>query len=127
MEWWRRGRFQHTGMRREGTCNMDDTMSSISAQIADMHELQRNMLTVLTLLLETNEAQTEMLADILKAASEEPGPSPVAEVLSALVAAVDRLTENQATLMTYVAELPNAIGRQFEICLRAQPTAASEV
>jgi hypothetical protein len=105
---------------------MDDTIPSISERIADLQAVQQNMLTVLNLLLETNEAQTEMLADILAAASAETGPSPVADVLSALVAAVDRLTENQATLIAHVAELPAAIGRQFEISLREQSTATAD-
>ena len=59
-----------------------------------------------------------MLADILGAASQEAGTSPVAHALEALAAQVQQMDENQTSLIAQVAELPEAIGRQFEASLK---------
>jgi DNA repair exonuclease SbcCD ATPase subunit len=65
-----------------------------------------------------------MLAAILDAASQEAGPSPVAQALEALTAVVERLADNQAILITHVTELPEAIGRQFEASLKERAEAS---
>jgi hypothetical protein len=102
---------------------MSDTVTAVAEQLEEHRNVQQNILTVLNQLLETNEAQSEMLAEILGAASQEAAPSPVAQALEALVAMVERLAENQATLIGHVVELPEAIGRQFEISLRERAEA----
>ena len=95
-----------------------DTMTALAAQLGEQREVQQNVLAVLNALLETNRAQSEMLADILGAASQETGPSPVAEALEALAAQVRHMDENQTSLLALVTELPEAVGRQFEIGLK---------
>jgi len=103
--------------------HISDTVTAVAEQLEEHRGVQQNILTVLNQLLETNQAQSEMLAEIMGAASQEAGPSPVAQALEALAATVERLAENQATLIAHVAELPEAIGRQFEASLRERPTA----
>jgi hypothetical protein len=103
--------------------HISDTMTELAEQLEEHRGVQQNILTVLNQLLETNQAQSEMLAEILGAASQEAGPSPVAQALETLGAIVERLAENQATLIAHVAELPEAIGRQFETSLRERPAA----
>ena len=95
-----------------------DTMTALAAQLGEQQEVQQNVLAVLNALLETNQAQSEMLADILGAATQDAGPSPVAEALGALAAQVQQMDENQTSLIAQVAELPEAIGRQFEASLQ---------
>ena len=51
--------------------HLADGMATLSARVAEQGEVQRNILTVLNALLETSRAQSEMLADILAAASQE--------------------------------------------------------
>ncbi len=86
------------------------------------------MLTVLESLLETNQAQSEMIADILGAATQETGPSPVADALAAVVAQVQLLNENQAAMIAQMVALPDAIGQQFAASLSgwSGPTAPHE-
>jgi len=111
------------GSTKDGAhlAHISDSVTAVAEQLAEHKEVQQNILAVLNQLLETNQAQSEMLAEILGAASQEAGPSPIAQALEALVATVGRLADNQATLITHVAELPEAIGRQFEISLRERP------
>jgi len=98
--------------------HLADTVTALAEQLAEHREVQQNILAVLNALLETNQAQSEMLADILGAASQEAGPSPVAHALEALAAQVQQMDENQTSLIAQVAELPEAIGRQFEASLK---------
>jgi hypothetical protein len=95
-----------------------DTVTAITEQLEQQRELQQTILTVLNELLATNQAQSEMLADILSAASQEAEPSPVAQALAALAARIQEMDENQASLIVLVAELPSAVGRQFEASLK---------
>lgn len=97
---------------------LSDTVTAFAEQLGVQGEVQQNILAVLNQLLEANQAQSEMLADILTAASEDVGPSPVAEVLHALAAQVQQLDDNQTSLIARVAELPEAVGRQFETSLK---------
>jgi hypothetical protein len=101
-----------------------DTVTEIGKQVEEQRIVQGNILAVLNALLETNKAQSEMLAEILGAASQDTGPSPVADALNALVSMVERMDENQIALITGVTELPEAIGRQFEACLQERPVMA---
>ena len=101
-----------------------DTMTALAAQLGEQREVQQNVLAVLNALLETNLAQSEMLADILGAASQEAGPSPVADALEGLAAQIQQLDENQTSLIAQMAELPEAIGAQFEASLKDWAAAA---
>jgi vacuolar-type H+-ATPase subunit I/STV1 len=97
---------------------LSDTVTAIAEQLGEQREVQQNILAVLSQLLEANQAQSEMLAEILGAASQEAGPSPVAEGLDALAAQVQQMDENQTSLIARVAELPEAVGSQFEASLK---------
>jgi hypothetical protein len=105
--------------------HISDTVTAVAEQMEEHKEVQQNILTVLNQLIETNQAQSEMLAEILGAASQEAGPSPVAQALELLVAAIDRLTDTHTILISEVTALPEAIGRQFEISLREQAAPAN--
>ena len=98
--------------------HLSDAVTAIAEQLGEQKEVQQTILTVLGQLLEANQAQSEMLSDILGAASQDVGPSPVAEALEALAAQVQQMDENQSSLIVRMAELPEAIGRQFEIGLK---------
>jgi len=102
---------------------LSETVTAIAVQLAERREVQQNILSVLEGLLETSQAQSEMLADILKAASEDTGPSPIAEALRVLAAHVQEMDEHQMTLIASMAELPEAIGRQFKTSLNEQSAA----
>jgi hypothetical protein len=103
--------------------HIGDTVTAIAEQLEEQRGVQQTILAVLNELLAVNRAQSEMLADILAAASEEAGPSPVAQALEALSARVRQMDANQTGL---VAELPEAVGRQFEINLKGWSAAAAE-
>jgi hypothetical protein len=105
--------------------HLSDTVRSIAEQLDEQREVQQNILTVLSHLLETSRAQSEMLADILAAATQDVGPSPVAEALEALAAQMQQMDANQTSLIALVAELPEAVGKQFEICLKGWSTEAA--
>ena len=105
--------------QREATlAHLSDTVTAIAEQLGEQKEVQQTILAVLGQLLETNQAQSEMLSDILGAASQDVGPSPVAQALEALAAQVQQMDENQSGLIERMAELPEAIGRQFEASLK---------
>jgi hypothetical protein len=97
---------------------MADTLTAISEQMGQHKDVQQNILAILNHLLVIGQAQSEMLAEILGAASQDAGPSPVAEALETLAAQVQQMGENQTSLIALVAELPEAVGRQFEASLK---------
>jgi ABC-type transporter Mla subunit MlaD len=101
--------------------HLADTVAAMASQLDEHKSVQQTIQAVLQQLLETNRAQSEMLAEILQAAGRDPGPSPVAEALAGLMTTVAQLAENQAILIGHVAALPEAIGRQLEISLRPRP------
>ncbi|MGI4943953.1 MAG: hypothetical protein ACRYHQ_25905 [Janthinobacterium lividum] len=105
--------------------HISDTVAAIEVKQGEQKQVLSNILTVLGLLLETNRAQSEMLTEILGAASQEAGPSPVAEALEALAVQVRDMDDRQAVLIERVAELPLAIGQQFEESLQTPSTAAA--
>lgn len=98
--------------------HLSDTMLALAEQLVELREVQQTILAVLNALLETNQAQSEMLADILVAASQETGPSPVAQAVAALAAQLQQMDENQMSLIAHVVDLPEAIGQQFEASLK---------
>ena len=105
--------------------HISDTLTAIAGQLDEQREVQQNVLTVLNVLLETNRTQSEMLAEILGAASQDAGPSPVSVALEALAAQVRQMDETQTGLIALVAELPEAVGRQFETSLKNWSTATT--
>jgi vacuolar-type H+-ATPase subunit I/STV1 len=110
---------------KDGAClaHIADTVSAITAQLEQHREVQQTILATLTELLATSQAQSEMLAEILDAACQEAEPSPIAQALAALAARIQVMDENQANLIALVAELPEAVGRQFEASLKDWSTA----
>jgi hypothetical protein len=77
--------------------HLSDTVTAITEQLDEQREVQQNVLAVLNHLLETNRAQSEMLAEILGAAAQDARPSPVVEALEALVTQVEQMNENQTS------------------------------
>jgi hypothetical protein len=106
--------------------HIGDTVTAIAEQLEEQKGVQQTILAVLKELLAANQAQSEMMADILAAASEEAGPSPVAQALEALAARVHQMDANQTNLIALVAELPGAVGRQFETSLKDWSAATAE-
>jgi len=84
---------------KDGThlAHLADTVTALAEQLAEHREVQQNILAVLNALLETNQAQSEMLADVLGAATQDAGPSPLAQALEALAAQVQQMDENQTS------------------------------
>jgi|GEM_PF-1940516 septal ring factor EnvC (AmiA/AmiB activator) len=105
--------------------HLSDTVTALAEQLGELQKVQQNILAVLNKLLETNRAQSEMLAKILGAAAQDAEPSPIAQALEAIAAQVQQMDENQTGLIARVAELPEAIGRQFETSLKDWSTAAA--
>jgi len=105
--------------------HLSDAVTTIAEQLGEQREIQQNILAVLDQLLAANQAQSEMLAEILGAAALDAAPSPVAQALEALAAQVQQMDENQTSLIARVAELPEAIGRQFEANLKDWATVAA--
>jgi hypothetical protein len=105
--------------------HISDTVTAFAEGLEEHRQVQQNILTVLDALLGTSQAQSEMLAEILGAASQEAGPSPVAQALEALVAVIERLDQNQTTLIARIAELPEAIGTQIVASLQTMPAAVA--
>jgi hypothetical protein len=102
-----------------------DTVTAITEQLEQHREVQQSILAVLNELLAANQAQSEMLAAILAAASQETGPSPVAQALEVLAARVQQMDASQTSLIGLVAELPEAVGQQFETSLKDRSTAVA--
>src|ERR1700722_12595827 len=55
--------------------HLSDTVRAVAEQLDEQREVQQNILTVLSHLLETSRAQSEMLADVLDVATQDVGPS----------------------------------------------------
>ena len=106
--------------------HLADTVTVIAEQVTEHGEVQRNILAVLNELLETNRAQSEMLADILGAASQEAGPSPVAEALEALAGSgpADGREPDEFDRRWWWS-CRRQSGRQFEISLKDWSMAAA--
>jgi hypothetical protein len=80
----------------------------------------------LTLMLETQSAQTEMLRQLLEAvAAPVPEESPVAAALRGVIAAVQSQSDNLRLVHDDLDRLPEKIGREVAEGLRAALKAAS--
>ncbi|MBB3175226.1 hypothetical protein FHR90_003080 [Endobacter medicaginis] len=88
------------------------------AHISDTVEANANQLgtivEILRVMVDTQGAQSEMLAQILGAAIAPPGPSPVAEALRALAERVDANTAAIGEMAAVMEGLPAAIGEAIE-------------
>jgi len=88
--------------------HISDTLAEHSQQLGTIH-------TVLGQMLSAIEAQTEMLTEVLAAARDEPGDSPVAQALTNLTAAVGENTQAVNTMaesMNDMASLLVASGHE---------------
>ncbi|BAK85268.1 hypothetical protein Gbth_027_010 [Gluconobacter thailandicus F149-1 = NBRC 100600] len=96
-----------------------DTDGAYLAHVSDTLEEHGKQLsaiqTVLGMMLDTLQAQTEMLTEVLAAARDEPGDSPVAQALTNLTAAVGENTQAVNTMaesMNDMASLLVASGHE---------------
>jgi hypothetical protein len=64
--------------------HLSDRVTSVDERIDRLLELQDAVLAILTRMSEDLRAQSEMLAEILGAARDDPGPSPVSVLLKVL-------------------------------------------
>ena len=106
--------------------HISDTVTEIAQGLEESRQVQQNILTALNLLIDSQGTHTEMLAEILGAAAQEAGPSPVAEALEALCGQVGHMDLNQAALIANVMGLPVAIGQQFEAALKETSAGTAE-
>jgi len=82
--------------------NLIDILASIeSGQLA--------MNTVLGLMLDTMHNQNNLLSELAALARDEPGPSPIVQVLEDLTSAVDGMDENLGILGKMLTDLPDKI------------------
>lgn len=97
-------------------------VSELQTQMEAVREGQQSVVAVLTLLVETNEAQSEMLAEILAAARQDQGPSETAQQLDVLTVAIRQNSDVIQGLAQQMAALPTEIGAEVA---RAMPGAPS--
>ena len=90
--------------------HISDTVTATGGKIDQLLERQEVLIAVLTRMSEDMRTQSEMLAEILGAASSDPEPSPVAELLAQLTAAVNENTRAVAEMSEELAEIPAEIG-----------------
>jgi prefoldin subunit 5 len=90
--------------------HLGQTVTAMREELSELRTTQNAVLATLTAVLAANEAQSEMLAEILRAARQEEGPSEVAQQLESLVAAVRLSTETIEFLAEQMAALPGEIG-----------------
>lgn len=98
---------------------MNETRDSADlAQIAATVEANAarlgTMTEILRVMIDTQEAQSAMLAQILAAAVTPPGPSPVAEALRTLADRVEANTSAIGGMAAVMEGLPAAIGEALE-------------
>lgn len=67
----------------------------------------------LVLMQEEQATQTEMLRELLRMAAQEPGPSPLADVLAQILVVLTRNQVAVERLGDQLAELPEQLGRQI--------------
>jgi cell division protein ZapA (FtsZ GTPase activity inhibitor) len=88
-----------------------EAVKPLREDMAQLRDMQRNLLTGFNLMLDTLGAQTEMLAEILSAARQEQGPSEVAVALEQLTAAIQQNNDTLHTLGEALTALPGEIVR----------------
>jgi hypothetical protein len=84
-----------------------------STRLATLEAGQTAIVTALGLVLDTLQQQTNLLYELVDAARDEPGPSPVIISLDELTEAVVRMGAGVESLAQKFDELPDAIGAAF--------------
>jgi hypothetical protein len=102
-----------------------EAVKPLREDMAQLRDMQGNLLTGFNLMLDTLGAQTEMLAEILSAARQEQGPSEVAVALEQLTAAVQQNSDTIEALGTVLTALPGEIGAEIVRAGTAPPTHAA--
>jgi hypothetical protein len=91
-----------------------DTLSAPgSSRLAALEAGQTAIVTALGLVLDTLQQQTNLLHELVDAARDEPGPSPVITSLDELTEAVVRMGVGIELLAQKFDVLPDAIGAAF--------------
>ena len=78
--------------------------------LASLESGQLAINTVLGLMLDTMHNQNNLLSELAGQARDEPGPSPIMQVLEDLTSAVDGMDENLGMLGRMLVDLPEKIG-----------------
>jgi hypothetical protein len=84
-----------------------------SSRLAALESGQTAIVTVLGLVLDTLQQQTNLLHELVESARDEPGPSPVITSLDELTEAVVRMGAGVEILAQKFDGLPDAIGAAF--------------
>jgi len=87
----------------------DNLPSHSSTRLAALETGQTAIVTALGLVLDTLKQQTNLLQELVDAARDEPGPSPVITSLDELTEAVVRMGAGIETLAQQFDTLPDAI------------------
>ena len=93
----------------------DNLPSHSSTRLATLEAGQTAIVTTLGLVLDTLQQQTNLLQELVDAARDEPGPSPVITSLDELTAAVVRMGVGVETLAQKFDALPDAISAAFAL------------
>jgi uncharacterized coiled-coil protein SlyX len=104
--------------------HISDTVTATDEKVDQLLDQQATLIAILTRLSEDLRTQSEMLAEILGAATGDPGPSPVAEALIALNDAVRENTEAVAGMADNLAALPAEFADTIAQAIGATPATA---
>ena len=91
----------------------DKSPAPDSTRLTALEVGQTAIVTALGQVLDTLQQQTNLLHELVDAARDEPGPSPVITSLDELTAAVVKMGAGVETLARKFDELPDAIGAAF--------------
>jgi hypothetical protein len=91
----------------------DKSPAPDSTRLTALEAGQTAIVNALGLVLDTLQQQTNLLHELVDAARDEPGPSPVITSLDELTAAVVKMGAGVETLAKKFDELPDAIGAVF--------------
>jgi uncharacterized coiled-coil protein SlyX len=105
--------------------HISDTVTATDEKVDQLLDQQATLVAILTRLSEDLRTQSEMLAEILGAATGDPGPSPIAEALVALNDAVRENTEVVANMADTLAALPAELADAIVRAIGDMPAMAS--
>jgi ABC-type transporter Mla subunit MlaD len=89
----------------------------LAGEIAGLRTEMRALTQGLRLMLETQATHTEMLREILAAATLEPAPSPLAETLQQIFAELEATHAALAGLSEHIEKMPERIGEEIAAAL----------
>lgn len=92
-------------------------LAHIADTVTEMRQEQAAMAATVLRMVETGEAHTEMLGEILRAARQELGPPETAQALQTLTSAVEANTAAVGALAELVGGLPADIGTELAAVL----------